>query len=157
MKGKGGALKGFDLGAWGKGLSGVQSPQSFLRLAKTALGKGTTGVKSFTLSAKAGDGVIHVNRAPMVFSSGTGSLKGTIDLAPRALSLRLGVTPTTPAGMPAATLLYVGPIKRPDRYYDLKAVQDVVLKRLQATGAGRISAKDLPPDLRELLRAPPGE
>jgi uncharacterized protein involved in outer membrane biogenesis len=126
LTGSGGAIKGFDLGAWGNGLNGARGPDALSNLAKTTLTQGTTTLSSFQVNATADKGTLMLTKGDLAFHGGDGQLTGKLLLAPRTLALRLALTPAAEPKLPPAVIVGSGAIATPSRTIDLKALSATV-------------------------------
>jgi uncharacterized protein involved in outer membrane biogenesis len=126
LTGSGGAIKGFDLGAWGNGLNGARGPDALTNLAEATLTQGTTTLSSFQVNAAADQGTLTLTKGDLALHGGDGQLTGKLLLAPRTLALRLALTPAAEPKLPPAVLVGTGPIAKPARAIDLKALSATV-------------------------------
>lgn len=124
MNGTGGAIKGFNLGAWGNGLNGAKGPNAIANLAKATLTQGATAISTFRIQAVADRGVISLTQGEIALMGGTGALSGKIQLPARTLALRLDLKPAAEPSLPQAAITGAGPIARPARFVDVRALSE---------------------------------
>ncbi|MFZ1990594.1 MAG: AsmA family protein [Alphaproteobacteria bacterium] len=154
VRGSGGSLDGFDLPAWSKGVAGVNGIESFLYLAKSSLTNGSTSVSNFSISATANRGVISLGTSHVVLDGGQGTLSGEVTLPSRSLSIRLSAQATAHPDIAPIGIIAMGPIAGPARYYDLTDAAKSLSAQL-GLSKGEIEPRDVPRDLRDLIRTPP--
>ena len=155
LKGGAGRLQGFDLATWSAGLGKVQSPERFLRLVKDTLSAGASPFNGFSGRITADVGALRAQDFTIDFDKASAKLTGTLSLPTKSEALRLRLDLKERTDLPPATLVYTGPIADPQLTYDIANLQKVMLAQFEASGAGRISVEDLPPDLQELLEDEP--
>ncbi|MFO1186317.1 MAG: AsmA-like C-terminal region-containing protein [Alphaproteobacteria bacterium] len=108
MNGTGGAVKGFNLAAWGNGLNGAKGPNGIANLAKTTLTQGTTTISTFRIQAAADKGVLSVTQGEVALMGGEGAISGKIHLLTRTLNLRLALKPAAEPDLPQAAIVGTG-------------------------------------------------
>lgn len=126
INGTGGAIKGFNLGAWGNGLNGAKGPNALANLAKATLTQGSTGISTFRIQGAADKGVILLNQGELALMGGDGALSGKIQLPSRTLALRLALKPAAEPALPQAAIVGTGPIAKPARSVDFRELSAAV-------------------------------
>src|SRR5262249_49192865 len=102
LSGNGGALEGFNLGAWGNGPNGAHGPDALTHLSKATLTGGATNVSNFRITAAGSKGTLTIGEGMLTLQGGGGELSGVVRLVPRTLDLRLALVTAADPGLPPA-------------------------------------------------------
>ena len=115
-----GRLQGIDLATWSAGLHKVQSPESFLRLAKDTLSGGSSPFDNFSGVWAANEGKVRPRGLFINFDKGRGTVGGTISLPTKTQNISLSIDLKDHEDLPPAKLIYSGSMKDPQLIYDLR-------------------------------------
>lgn len=133
-----GVVEGFDLPGFSARLSGLDNAVAFIGLAQTALSGGRTPFTRLDGSYVIEGGTLKSNDIRLEAPAGAGRGTAVIDLPRQTIDARGEFRLTEHPKAPPVGLKLAGPLDRPQRSYELDALQGFVLQRIGDTLLRRV-------------------
>lgn len=140
-----GVLHGFDMAALAARLTSLERPQDAVAALARGLEGGNTPFARLDGTFTMTQGVARTQDIRLSSPVGGAGAAGSVDLVDQAMDLRVRIEVAAETPVPPLSLRLTGPLAAPTRAFDMRDVQDFIVRRAAERATGGVLPNTAPP------------